>query len=73
MCYLASDIAQQMDAAVKDMFAADAPKVETVDELSANALASPRLIRIRRTANFTDLDARQLIHHEVHIHVATSN
>ncbi len=72
MCYLASDIAQQMDAAVKTMFGEDAPRVEIVDELSANALASPRLIRIRRTASFTDLDARQLIHHEAHIHVATS-
>jgi uncharacterized protein (TIGR02421 family) len=72
MCYLASDIAQQMDVAVKDMFGEDAPKVEVVDELSANALASPKLIRIRKTACFTDLDARQLIHHEAHIHVATS-
>ena len=72
MCYLASDIAEQMEVAVKDMFAENAPKVEIVDELSANALASPRLIRVRKTASFTDLDARQLIHHEAHIHVATS-
>lgn len=72
MCHLAEDIAQQMDVAVKKMFAEDAPKVEVVDELSANALASPKLIRIRQGACFTDLDARQLIHHEAHIHVATS-
>jgi uncharacterized protein (TIGR02421 family) len=72
MCYLASGIAEQMEAAVIDMFGEDAPKVEIVDELSANALASPKLIRIRKTACFTDLDAQQLINHEAHIHVATS-
>lgn len=72
MCFLASDIAQQMQTAVTEMFAEDAPKVEIVDTLSANALASPKLIRIRKSACFTDLDARQLIHHEAHIHVATS-
>lgn len=72
MCYLAADIAGQMQAAVTKMFGAEAPKVEIVDELSANALANPKLIRIRRTACFTDLDAQQLINHEAHIHVATS-
>lgn len=72
VCYLASGIAEQMRAAVKDMFGDEAPQVEIVDELSANALASPKLIRIRKTACFTDLDAQQLINHEAHIHVATS-
>lgn len=72
VCYLASGIAEQMRAAVKDMFGDEAPQVEVVEELSANALASPRLIRIRKTACFTDLDAQQLINHEAHIHVATS-
>jgi uncharacterized protein (TIGR02421 family) len=71
-CYLASDIAKQMQSAVAKMFGDDAPKVEIVDELSANALANPKLIRIRKSACFTDLDAQQLINHEAHIHVATS-
>jgi uncharacterized protein (TIGR02421 family) len=72
MCYLASDIAQQMQVAVEKMFGSDAPNVEIVNDLSSNALASPKLIRIRKTACFTDLDAQQLINHEAHIHVATS-
>ncbi|MGS2720335.1 flavohemoglobin expression-modulating QEGLA motif protein [Paraglaciecola aestuariivivens] len=72
VCYLASGIAEQMQIAVKNMFGDEAPKIEIVDELSANALASPKLIRIRKTACFTDLDAQQLINHEAHIHVATS-
>ncbi|WP_158969209.1 flavohemoglobin expression-modulating QEGLA motif protein [Paraglaciecola sp. L3A3] len=72
MCYLASGIAEQMREAVIKMFGDEAPKVEIVDELSANALANPNLIRIRKTACFTDLDAQQLINHEAYIHVATS-
>lgn len=72
MCHLASDVAEKMREAVAEMFGDDAPKVEVVDELSANALANPKLIRIRKTACFTDLDAQQLINHEAHIHVATS-
>ncbi|GAC18422.1 flavohemoglobin expression-modulating QEGLA motif protein [Paraglaciecola arctica] len=72
VCYLASGIAEQMREAVIKMFGDEAPQVEIVDELSANALASPKLIRIRKTACFTDLDAQQLINHEAHIHVATS-
>lgn len=72
MCYLASDIAGQMQTAVEKMFGGDAPKVEIVDDLSANALANPKLIRIRKSACFSDLDAQQLINHEAHIHVATS-
>lgn len=72
VCYLASGVAEQMREAVVKMFGDEAPQVEIVDELSANALASPKLIRIRKTACFTDLDAQQLINHEAHIHVATS-
>lgn len=72
VCYLASGIAAEMKEAVVKMFGDEAPQVEIVDELSANALASPKLIRIRKTACFTDLDAQQLINHEAHIHVATS-
>ena len=71
-CYFAEEIAGQMRGATLELFGDDAPMVEIVDELSANALASPKLIRIRKTASFSDLDARQLISHEAHIHVATS-
>jgi uncharacterized protein (TIGR02421 family) len=41
-------------------------------KLSANALATTSKISIRRDARFTDLDAKQLLHHEAYIHVATS-
>jgi uncharacterized protein (TIGR02421 family) len=71
-CYLADTVAKEMDKAVKKMFKDDAPKVMVVDELSANALAGAKRIRIRRTACFTDKDINQLINHEAYIHVATS-
>ena len=61
-----------MRKAAKAMFNDEAPVVSVVDDLSANALAGPRRIRIRRTACFTDNDISQLINHEAYIHVATS-
>jgi uncharacterized protein (TIGR02421 family) len=70
-CHIASAVAARLSEAVQ-RFGADAPEVVVVDELSANALAGPRAIRVRRTACFTDLDAEQLIQHEAFVHVATS-
>ena len=67
----AEEVCRQMEVEVDAMFGEDAPRVYVVDNLSANALAGPSRIRIRRGATFTDLDIRQLIHHEAHIHVAT--
>ncbi len=71
-CHLATGVAEKMRQAVTERFGDRAPEVVVVDELSANALAGPRAIRIRRTACFTDRDVGQLIHHEAFIHVATS-
>ena len=71
-CYLAQTVATAMSEAVTKMFGADAPEVLIVDELSANALAGPKRIRIRRNASFSDKDINQLVEHEAYIHVATS-
>ncbi|TDR20390.1 flavohemoglobin expression-modulating QEGLA motif protein [Marinicella litoralis] len=71
-CFLAETVAADMKKAVLDIFGDDAPEILVVDELSANALASAKQIRIRRNACFTDKDTRQLINHEAYIHVATS-
>lgn len=64
-------VAAELAAAVATHFGADAPKVEIVDELSANALASTSRIKVRRDAMFTHRDAAQLLNHEAYIHVAT--
>ena len=71
-CHLAYAVADRMRAAVTSRFGDRAPEVAVVDTLSANALAGPRAIRLRRTACFTDRDVLQLIHHEAFIHVATA-
>ncbi len=70
-CILASTLAERMEQATQDMFGKEAPEIKVVDDLSANALASSELVRIRRSACFSDKDIEQLIHHEIYIHVAT--
>lgn len=68
----ADQVADAVARAVQRHFGDRAPTVEVVDQLSANALAGPGSIRIRRGARFTDRDAVQLIQHEAYIHIATS-
>jgi uncharacterized protein (TIGR02421 family) len=71
-CHMASHVAERMREAVDERFAAAAPEIVIVDQLSANALAGPKAIRIRRDARFTDKDLEQLVHHEAYVHVCTS-
>lgn len=71
-CHLASAVADALRRGMEPVLGADAPVVEVVDHLSANALAGPRRIRIRREACFTDKDAAQLLQHEAMVHVVTS-
>jgi uncharacterized protein (TIGR02421 family) len=68
----APDVARDIERSVRLHFGDAAPKVELVDQLSANALATAKSIRIRRDARFTDRDASQLLNHEAYIHCATS-
>jgi uncharacterized protein (TIGR02421 family) len=67
----AEDVAAVLEPAVRHHFGADAPRVEIVDELSSNAVASTSRIKLRRGAHFTRKDAAQLLNHEAFIHVAT--
>ncbi|TCT19234.1 flavohemoglobin expression-modulating QEGLA motif protein [Thiobaca trueperi] len=68
----AEQVAEDIGHAVREHFGEQAPAIELVDRLSANALATSRAIRIRSGARFTDRDFTQLLHHEAYIHVATS-
>ncbi len=65
-------MADRMRVEVDSFFGELAPRVYVDDQLSANALAGPQRIRIRGGAMFSERDVSQLIHHEAHIHVATS-
>ncbi|MEQ8763043.1 MAG: flavohemoglobin expression-modulating QEGLA motif protein [Planctomycetota bacterium] len=71
-CHLSSGVAKRVEEATRERFGDAAPMVALVTDLSANAIAGPRAIRIRRDAIFTDRDVHQLIQHEAFVHVATS-
>lgn len=71
-CHTAQAIAEQLRTACSTAFGDFAPEILVVDQLSANALASSRTIKIRAGACFTDRDARQLIEHEALVHVLTA-
>jgi uncharacterized protein (TIGR02421 family) len=71
-CHSADHLGETMRAAIRGKFGDAGPEVMLVDELSANALAGPEHVRIRRHACFTDGDIRQLIEHEAFVHVLTS-
>lgn len=69
----ADEIAATLRAGVESHFGADdAPAVEVVEELSANALATASRIKVRAGARFTDRDAAQLLNHEAFVHVLTA-
>lgn len=70
--HTASDIARILEDGVIAHFGPDdAPTIELVEELSANALATSKRIKVRSGASFTDRDAAQLLNHEAFIHVLT--
>lgn len=68
----AASVAAELEARVRTYLGDDAPLVEVVDDLSANALATSTRIKVRRGAMFTDRDAAQLLQHEALIHVLTA-
>jgi uncharacterized protein (TIGR02421 family) len=70
--WTADEVADHVSRAVTRHFGDQAPRVEIVEHLSANALAGPDRIRLRRGARFTDRDAAQLVQHEAFVHIATS-
>ena len=71
-CHLAGPMAVELEREVERRFGDDAPVVEVVDNLNANALATGNRIRLKRDACFTYNDLAQLIEHEAQIHVATT-
>ncbi len=70
--YHAKDAAIQLEQAVAKLFGDDRPEVLIVDNLSANATASARRIRLRAEGEFSGRFIQQLIQHEASIHVATA-
>ncbi len=68
----AEEVAAHLTPAIAAHFCDAAPEVLIVDVLSANALASAKAIKLKRSAKFTDRDAQQLLQHEAFVHAATA-
>lgn len=68
----AAEVAASLGPAIAAHFGAAAPELLIVEVLSANALASAKAIKLKRSARFTDRDAQQLLQHEAFIHAATA-
>ena len=68
----ADQLAVRMEKILARHFAEAAPKIEIVDDLSSNALAGARYIRLKRSAKFSDRDLAQLVQHEAFVHISTS-
>jgi uncharacterized protein (TIGR02421 family) len=62
----------RMRRLIRPRFGDATPELELVDGLGAKAVAGPRRVRFRADAMFTEQDLRQLLFHEIYVHVATS-
>jgi len=68
----AEEAAPLLEARLAEFFRERPPRVEVVDELTANAVAGADAVKLRRDARFSQRDIAQLEHHEGHVHVATT-
>src|SRR5204863_7040467 len=66
------EVAAELERRFRAFFDGHAIRVEVVDSLSANAVAGPDVVKIKRSARFTRRDIEQLSHHEGYVHLATT-
>lgn len=62
----------RMRRLIRPRFGEATPELELEEGLGAKAVAGPRRVRFRQDAMFTEQDLRQLLFHEIYVHVATS-
>lgn len=62
----------RMRRLIRPRFGEATPELELEEGLGAKAVAGPRRVRFRQDATFTEQDLRQLLFHEIYVHVATS-
>ena len=68
----AETLSARMAPRMQTVFGDEAPPIHLVDTLSAKAVAGGSYIKLRADAEFSDLDAAQLVQHEAFVHIATS-
>jgi uncharacterized protein (TIGR02421 family) len=62
----------RMRRLIRPRFGDATPELELTESVGAKAVAGPRRVRFRADATFTEQDLRQLLFHEIYVHVATS-
>lgn len=62
----------RMRRLIRPRFGDATPELELSEGVGAKAVAGPRRVRFRADATFTEQDLRQLLFHEIFVHVATS-
>ena len=68
----ADEVAAQLDARLRAYFTDDPIRCEVAETLSANAVTSAELVRVKRGSSFTERDVDQLLVHEGHVHLGTT-
>ncbi len=68
----ADELGRRMSPILRRFFGEQAPRIEIIDVLSANALAGSQYIRLRGGAKFSERDLQQLVQHEAFIHIGSS-
>jgi uncharacterized protein (TIGR02421 family) len=68
----AESAAARLRDAIRARFGQEGPPVTVVDELSADVLAGPERVGVRRNATFSEGALAQLLAHEVDVHVLTT-
>ena len=67
----AEELKARLELELPKHFGPDAPEVIVTPDVAAKAAAGKDYIKLRDDAEFSDLDADQLLHHEALIHIAT--
>jgi len=67
----AEDLKLSLEESLPEHFGEAAPRIEVTDNVSAKAAAGSDYIKLRADAQFSDLDAIQLLQHEALVHIAT--
>jgi uncharacterized protein (TIGR02421 family) len=68
----ADEVAGALGRRLRETFTDDPIRCEVADTLSANAVTSSEVVKVKRGAAFTERDIEQLLVHEGHVHLGTT-
>jgi uncharacterized protein (TIGR02421 family) len=71
-CMPAERVAETMEARLREYFLDDPIRCEVAETLSANAVTSAEVVKLKRGAVFTAREVEQLLVHEGYVHLGTT-